>query len=206
LQTKLSRTRSIRSGYGSGYSGDWRWGYRSNSTSFNYFAPPGHLPLLQVGGFGNDGASGEKRVILLLSNCGLNATNLGNHCYIPQIPGKDIRIPRKLNLTFDEAKLGFTEEISFDRLETCDTCLGTRAIPGSCQACDGKGRKEVPITHKVTIPSEENRFGYPLNIRISFKKNENCIEYWAEGEGDVGEYGEKAGDLWITFECDHLSP
>jgi hypothetical protein len=187
----------------SGYSSDWRWGYRSKSLSFNLFAPPGHLPFLRVGGFGNDGALGEKRVIFLLANCGLKPRDPVQHCYIPPIPGKDIRIARKSGLTFDEAKLGFTKEIPFERMKTCETCFGTGAIPDSCKDCDGKGRiKEAILEYKVTIPSEESRFCCPQNIRISFKNNGNCIEYWAKGEGDAGEYGGEAGDLWIIVECD----
>lgn len=55
--------------------------------------------------------------------------------------GADIQV--SLNLTFEEAVFGAEREIEIDRLETCETCHGTRMkdgqTPPTCTACGGTG-------------------------------------------------------------------
>ena len=54
----------------------------------------------------------------------------------------DLRLP--LSLTFEEAALGTSREIRYQRVDTCGTCEGRGAEPGTrvetCSACGGRGR------------------------------------------------------------------
>lgn len=56
--------------------------------------------------------------------------------------GNDIRVD--VTLTLEEAAAGCVREIRFDRQETCDTCEGSGAKPGTqpeiCQQCGGHGQ------------------------------------------------------------------
>lgn len=55
--------------------------------------------------------------------------------------GADIQV--SVNLSFEEAVFGTEKEIEIDRLETCETCNGSRmkdgATPQTCSACSGTG-------------------------------------------------------------------
>lgn len=54
----------------------------------------------------------------------------------------DIR--KNLELTFEEAALGCEREVTYERTDTCDTCSGSGAEPGTrvdtCSACNGRGK------------------------------------------------------------------
>lgn len=55
--------------------------------------------------------------------------------------GADIQVT--INLTFEAAVFGAEKEIEIDRLETCETCHGSRmkdgATPSTCSTCSGTG-------------------------------------------------------------------
>lgn len=55
--------------------------------------------------------------------------------------GRDLQMP--VSLSFQEAVFGVEKEISFERDETCSTCRGNGAEPGSnvrtCSTCSGRG-------------------------------------------------------------------
>lgn len=57
------------------------------------------------------------------------------------IKGRDVQLD--ITLTFEEAALGCTKEVSYVRNEVCQTCDGTGSKPGSrettCKTCNGKG-------------------------------------------------------------------
>jgi molecular chaperone DnaJ len=54
---------------------------------------------------------------------------------------------KRLDLSFEEAALGCSKQLSYDRLETCDRCQGTGSNPQSavvvCPGCGGRGRVRV---------------------------------------------------------------
>jgi molecular chaperone DnaJ len=56
-------------------------------------------------------------------------------------PGADLRYD--LTLEFEEAVFGATRELEIPRLETCETCAGSGAAPGTqpvtCRTCGGRG-------------------------------------------------------------------
>lgn len=55
--------------------------------------------------------------------------------------GSDIQV--SVNLAFEEAVFGTTKQIEIDRLETCESCHGTKmkdgATPPTCSTCSGTG-------------------------------------------------------------------
>ncbi len=56
-------------------------------------------------------------------------------------PGSDRRVD--VTISFEEAIFGIDHDIEYDRLETCETCEGSGAEPGTspttCPRCDGAG-------------------------------------------------------------------
>ncbi|MDX2175281.1 MAG: molecular chaperone DnaJ [Candidatus Sumerlaeia bacterium] len=59
--------------------------------------------------------------------------------------GRDVRA--SVRLTLEEAFTGKEVEVSYNRLEVCETCAGNGAAPGSkigrCSACGGAGQRRV---------------------------------------------------------------
>lgn len=82
--------------------------------------------FVDLGSLGLDGLFGD-----LLGALGIRTGDRG-----------DVR--QKLSLTFEEAVLGCTKEISYQRLDRCDRCAGSGGEPGTrvdtCGACGGRGR------------------------------------------------------------------
>jgi molecular chaperone DnaJ len=133
--------------------------------------------------------------------------------------GVDLRY--NLEITFEEAASGVEKKISFEKESACDTCTGTGAKPGTkpkpcktcrgtgqvrfnqgfftltrtcsscygrgaiiedrCADCAGSGRKKRPVTVNVKIPA-----GIDSDQRLRLR-----------GEGEVGEAGGRAGDLYV---------
>jgi len=82
--------------------------------------------FVDLGSLGLDGLFGD-----LLGAFGIRTGDRG-----------DMR--QQLSMTFEEAILGCTKEISYQRLDRCARCTGSGGEPGSridsCRACGGKGR------------------------------------------------------------------
>ncbi len=80
--------------------------------------------------------------------------------------GRDLQMA--VQLTFEEAIFGVEKEISFERDETCSTCRGSGAEPGSsvstCPTCGGRGEVRqvrqtfiVQMVETVTCPNCQGR-------------------------------------------------
>lgn len=137
--------------------------------------------------------------------------------------GDDLRLDLKLD--FREAVFGGEKEIRISHLETCETCSGTGAKPGTrprtcttctgsgqvrrvtrtpfgsftqvsvcptcngsgqviedkCEACDGRGQKQITKKLKITIPA-----GVDDGTRLR-----------VASEGDSGQRGGPPGDLYV---------
>ncbi len=137
--------------------------------------------------------------------------------------GDDLRLDLKLN--FKEAVFGGEKEIKIGHLETCNTCNGTGAKPGTrpvtcttcngngqvrrttrtpfgsfaqvsacptcngtgemveerCETCGGSGQRQESKKLKITIPAGVDN---GTRLRVS-------------GEGDAGQKGGTAGDLYV---------
>lgn len=71
---------------------------------------------------------------------------------------------------------------SFTQLTTCPTCGGSGwIVEDRCEACGGQGYTQVTKKLKVTIPA-----GVDTGTRLR-----------VSGEGDAGQYGGPAGDLYV---------
>ncbi|MGI6485091.1 MAG: molecular chaperone DnaJ [Tepidanaerobacteraceae bacterium] len=145
------------------------------------------------------------------------------------VRGADLRYD--LHITLEEAAFGVEKEIEIQRLERCKTCQGTGAKPGTrsktCPTCNGTGQVRrvqnlgpMQFTNVTTC----NRCGgkgtiieQPCskckgqgNVR-TFKKIKVKVPSGVDtgfrlrmgGEGDPGERGGPAGDLYVII---HVKP
>ena len=104
--------------------------------------------------------------------------------------GADLRY--NMELTLEEAVRGVTKEIRIPTLEECDVCHGScphcqgrgTLIKDPCNKCHGHGRVERSKTLSVKIPA-----GVDTGDRIRLA-----------GEGEAGEHGAPAGDLYVQVQ------
>lgn len=138
--------------------------------------------------------------------------------------GADLRY--NMEITFEESFLGVEKEININREDTCDTCHGNGAKPGSkvdtCSMCNGTGRiqqvqttilgqmqttRTCPTCHgegKIIKEPCENCRGKGtvrkqarIKVKIPAGIDENQTVV-LRGEGGPGEKGGPKGDLYIT--------
>lgn len=140
--------------------------------------------------------------------------------------GGDIRVD--VTIEFIEAALGVeSKPIEFQRLETCDVCNGSGAeagsVPTTCPECNGAGEvrrvtqsflgsvvkvsvcprcggKGTIVTHpcRNCDGSGRRRRKVNMNVRIPAGVSEG-LRIHHSGEGDVGELGAPAGDLYVII-------
>lgn len=139
-------------------------------------------------------------------------------------PGSDRRVD--ITVTFEEAVFGTEREIRFDRLETCETCNGNGAEPGThpvnCPQCNGTGEvRQVQQTflgsmvRVTTCPrcggkgtivqsrcktcdgSGRIRKTTTLSVKIPPGVREG-LQIQVRGEGDAGEHGAPHGNLYVV--------
>lgn len=139
------------------------------------------------------------------------------------VKGRDLRYD--LDLEFREAVFGVEKEIRVNRMEECSTCSGSGAKPGTdkrtCSKCNGSGEvqyaQQTPLGQFVRVGTCDECQGEgeiieekcttchgagreSKNRRINIKvpagvDNGSVISLRGEGEG--GEKGGPAGDLYI---------
>ena len=138
--------------------------------------------------------------------------------------GSDLNV--RIEITFEQAFLGVEKEISVTRNETCDTCHGTGAKPGTspvkCSVCNGTGqvtgvqntilgqiqtRRTCTACHGtgevITNPCEvchgrgKVRKQPKIKVKIPAGIDDNQTVV-LRGEGEAGEKGGAKGDLYIT--------
>jgi len=140
------------------------------------------------------------------------------------VRGEDISL--RVTVTFEEAAFGVKKDITYNRIQKCDTCKGSGAAEGSqpetCSACGGSGQKRVTQriggmafqstttcdvcrgTGKIIKNPCSNCRGTGY-VRISKKLSVNIPAGIDDGErialrgqGSEGRNGGPAGDLIIT--------
>jgi len=140
--------------------------------------------------------------------------------------GDDLELTK--NITFENAALGSDIPVKIDRRELCQTCSGTKMQPGTnisnCGACGGSGqlkRSQSSLFGQfmqvvecstcsgagqiVETPCKPCRGrGYErqmrdLNIKIPAGVDDGS-RIRLTGEGDVGDAGQPAGDLYILLQ------
>ncbi|MCP4650676.1 MAG: molecular chaperone DnaJ [PVC group bacterium] len=135
--------------------------------------------------------------------------------------GADLEYP--LNITFEEAAVGIEKKFSIRRKETCNTCNGEGAQPGTkkatCLVCQGSGqvsqsagffsiartcercRGEGQI---IETPCKTCRGGgtVPVDRKIQVKIPagvDSGAHLRVRGEGEPGAKGGPRGDLYVTI-------
>lgn len=138
--------------------------------------------------------------------------------------GADLRY--NMHITFEEAVFGTSKEINVTRSETCDTCSGNGAKPGTssvtCDRCGGKGKvqtvqntimgsfSQVKTCEKCNGTGKFNpspcekcsgsgivRKSRKINIKIPAGIDDNQAVS-LRGEGDIGKKGGPNGDLFVV--------
>ena len=141
-------------------------------------------------------------------------------------PSKGASLRYDVEITFEEAFLGVEKEISFNREETCNTCHGTGAKPGTkvenCSMCNGTGQisqtqttilgqmqttRTCPNCHGegkvIKEPCETCRGkgkvkkATKIKVKIPAGIDDNQTVI-LRGEGAAGNKGGEKGDLFIT--------
>lgn len=141
-------------------------------------------------------------------------------------PAKGADLRYNMNISFEEAAFGTKKNINISRHETCDTCHGSGAKPGSkistCDKCNGRGKIQVTqntimgsfstvkVCDKcngegkvVEIPCEKcNKKGVVKKVKkieINIPAGiDNGQAISLRGEGDCGRKGGPSGDLFVV--------
>jgi len=135
--------------------------------------------------------------------------------------GRDIE--RQLEIEFEEAALGTEKYIEIARYDSCSTCNGTGAKPGTkdtvCNVCKGRGQVTsvsgfFSISHVCNgcggsgrvIKDPCAKCSGRGNIRVAKRIKvkipagvDTGIRLRISGEGDVGEKGGPRGDLFVSI-------
>ncbi|HET9695312.1 MAG TPA: molecular chaperone DnaJ, partial [Terriglobales bacterium] len=135
--------------------------------------------------------------------------------------GQDLR--EDINLEFEEAVFGVTQNIEVQKHESCDTCSGSGITPGksatTCKTCNGRGQVRYQqgffsiartcsscggAGQVITDPCKECRGEgrvvkkRSLEVKVPAGVEEGTrIRYG--GEGDVGRNNGQSGDLYIVL-------
>jgi len=139
--------------------------------------------------------------------------------------GADLRYD--MQITFEEAARGVEKEIEISKLQSCETCRGTGAEPGSrvttCATCGGHGQVAVArgfFNIAQTCPRckgagqtiekachtcrGEGRMEKTAKIKIKIPAGvDDGTRLRSSGQGEGGARGGAAGDLYVVL---HVAP
>lgn len=138
--------------------------------------------------------------------------------------GADLRY--RLDIDFTEAIFGTEKEVSFQRLDTCTTCGGSGAEPGTkkvtCPKCNGQGelRTRAPIFNMLTVVTcdqcngtgqvvetpchtchGDGRTRVTRRVTVTIPQGvDDGMQIRLRGEGEGGLRGGPPGDLMIVLQ------
>jgi len=143
--------------------------------------------------------------------------------------GADLQM--RINIKLEEAVFGTTKDINIQSYDTCGTCKGNGAKPGtvpeSCKRCGGTGGERVQkqsilgivtqvvacsackgegriIKEPCTTCRGQGRVRTNKTIEVTVPKGiDNGQSIRLAGKGEAGEKGAQAGDLYITVSITH---
>ena len=141
-------------------------------------------------------------------------------------PRRGADLQMRLNIRFEEAVFGATKEVSIQSYDSCNTCKGTGAKPGtyaeSCKKCNGTGSERITqqsiigmMTRVVTCSAckgegkiikepcldcrGQGRIRTNKKLDVTIPKGiDNGQSIRLSGKGEMGEKGAPPGDLYIT--------
>ena len=138
-------------------------------------------------------------------------------------PARGRDLLHELEINFDEAALGTEKDISITRYDSCSTCDGSGAKPGTkdviCSGCGGRGQTNTvsgffSISRtcgecggsgrviKTPCPKCYGQGKIKVNKKIQVKVPagvDSGIRLRVSGEGDAGERGGPRGDLYVSI-------
>lgn len=145
----------------------------------------------------------------------------------PNAPRKGDDLQYRMNISFEDAVFGKQTEIEIPRDETCETCQGSGAKPGTdpkaCTQCNGSGQInqaiETPlgrivnrrtcgtcqgtgkiIVDKCTTCSGKGTVQKRKKIKINIPEGvDDGQQLRVSGQGEPGVNGGPPGDLYIVF-------
>ena len=138
--------------------------------------------------------------------------------------GADLRYT--LSISFEEAIFGVEKAIEYRRQESCPSCRGNGAEPGTdpvrCPKCNGLGeiRQRAPFLNMVTVMTcdqcrgegtviaipcrecrGEGRVRQQHNVTVKIPAGvDNSQQIRISGEGDSGPRGGPAGNLYVALD------
>ena len=143
-------------------------------------------------------------------------------------PRRGADMEMRLPIKFEEAVFGTTRDIQMQTYDTCDTCKGSGAAPGSfpenCKKCNGTGTERIVrqtmLGMMTTVESctacrgegkvirdpcatcrGQGRVRASKTLQVTIPKGiDNGQQIRLAGKGEVGEKGAQAGDLYITVQ------
>ena len=146
-------------------------------------------------------------------------------------PRRGADMQMRLNIKFEEAVFGCTRDIQMQTYDSCTTCRGSGAAPGThaetCKKCTGSGQERVVrqtmlgvmttvetctacrgegkvVRDPCTTCRGQGRIRTTKNLQVTVPKGiDDGQQIRLTGKGEVGEKGAQAGDLYISV---HVSP
>ena len=145
----------------------------------------------------------------------------------PNAPQRGESIRMNLTISFEEAAFGCEKELTIDRYESCETCRGSGAAPGTspetCPDCGGSGvvqtRRQTPMGvfastapcsrcggrgKIIKEPCKDCRGSGMVRRRRKIQASvpagiDNGQTISIRGQGHAGKNGGPAGDLLVTI-------
>ena len=145
----------------------------------------------------------------------------------PNAPQRGESIRMNLTISFEEAAFGCEKELTVDRYESCETCRGSGAAPGTspetCPDCGGSGvvqtRRQTPMGvfastapcsrcggrgRIIKEPCKDCRGSGMVRRRRKIQASvpagiDNGQTISIRGQGHAGKNGGPAGDLLVTI-------
>ena len=135
--------------------------------------------------------------------------------------GQDLR--EDINLEFEEAVFGVTQNIEVQKHESCDTCSGSGITPGksatTCKTCNGRGQVRYQqgffsiartcsscggagqvITDPCKACRGEGRVLKKRSLEVKVPAGvEDGMRMRYQGQGEPGYFGGPAGDLYVVL-------
>lgn len=142
-------------------------------------------------------------------------------------PRRGADLQMRLNIKFEEAVFGTTKDVQVQTYDTCATCSGSGAKPGtyaeSCKHCNGTGEQRItqqtPLGHFTSVQAcpyckgegkiikepcldcrGTGKVRVTKTLQITVPKGiDDGQSIRLSGKGEAGEKGGPAGDLLITM-------
>ncbi len=146
-------------------------------------------------------------------------------------PTRGADLQYRLNITLEQAAKGFEAKFSVNRHETCQTCSGSGAKPGTssktCPSCGGAGQmrsaRKTPFGAFTTVSTCSSCKGEGEVIDVPCEKCHSTgvnsktekislkippgvdigTHLRVSGKGDSGDKGGPAGDLYVVISVKH---